>query len=163
MKISRNFANFATLKLKISKYIRILIFTKIILPIFWYFGPWRNQNESWNILTPKSAARTWSASAAARPAAARSAAPLSSLSSDPPEVGTFPSTQSLTRVSVGGRCLSVVTWVERFDRRGTEPFELFRSEFGQKSFKIQEIALKIPKFQKNSFNFSSKNFQIVRF
>ena len=24
-------------------------------------------------------------------------------------------------------------WVERFDRRGTEPFELFRSEFGQNS------------------------------
>ena len=28
------------------------------------------------------------------------------------------------------------TWVERFDRRGTEPFELFRSEFGQNSLKI---------------------------
>ena len=27
-------------------------------------------------------------------------------------------------------------WVERFDRRVTEPFELFRSEFGQNSFKI---------------------------
>ena len=29
------------------------------LPIFWYFGPRRNQNDSncWNILTPKSAAR----------------------------------------------------------------------------------------------------------
>ena len=25
-------------------------------------------------------------------------------------------------------------WVERFDRRGTEPFELFRSEFGQNSW-----------------------------
>ena len=31
--------------------------------------------------------------------------------------------------------------VERFDRRGTEPFELFRSEFGQNSFKIQEFSL----------------------
>ena len=28
-----------------------------MLPIFWYFGPRRNQNESRNILTPKSAAR----------------------------------------------------------------------------------------------------------
>ena len=26
------------------------------------------------------------------------------------------------------------TLVERFDRRGTEPFELFRSEFGQNSW-----------------------------
>ena len=34
-----------------------------------------------------------------------------------------------------------VTWAERFDRRGTEPFELFRSEFGQNSFKIQEFSL----------------------
>ena len=33
---------------------------------------------------------------------------------------------------------AVPAWVERFDRRGTEPFELFRSEFGQNSFKIQE-------------------------
>ena len=31
--------------------------------------------------------------------------------------------------------------VERFDRRGTEPFELFRSEVGQNSFKIQEFSL----------------------
>ena len=31
--------------------------------------------------------------------------------------------------------------VERFDRRRTEPFELFRSEFGQSSFKIQEFSL----------------------
>ena len=29
---------------------------------------------------------------------------------------------------------------ERFDRRRTEPFELFRSEFGQHSFKIQEFS-----------------------
>ena len=28
----------------------------------------------------------------------------------------------------------VVGWVERVDRRGTEPFELFRSEFGQNSW-----------------------------
>ena len=31
--------------------------------------------------------------------------------------------------------------VERFDRRGIEPFELFRSEFGQNSVKIQECSL----------------------
>ena len=31
--------------------------------------------------------------------------------------------------------------VERFDRRGTEPNELFRSEFGQNSCKIQEFSL----------------------
>ena len=29
--------------------------------------------------------------------------------------------------------------VERFGRRGTEPNELFRSEFGQNSGKIQEF------------------------
>ena len=29
---------------------------------------------------------------------------------------------------------AVLYWVERFDRRGTEPFELFRSEFGQNSW-----------------------------
>ena len=28
----------------------------------------------------------------------------------------------------------MTSWVERFDRRGTEPFELFRSEFGQNSW-----------------------------
>ena len=32
-------------------------------------------------------------------------------------------------------------FVERFDRRGIEPFELFISEFGQNSFKIQELSL----------------------
>ena len=48
------------------------------------------------------------------------------------------------------------SWVERFDRRGTEPFELFRSEFGQNSFKnlnsefLLENNLKIPKFRKIS-------------
>ena len=31
--------------------------------------------------------------------------------------------------------------VERFDRRGIEPFELFTSEFGQNSVKIQYILL----------------------
>ena len=37
------------------------------------------------------------------------------------------------------------TWVERFDRRGIEPFELFRSEFGQNSFKIQEFSVESSK------------------
>ena len=32
------------------------------------------------------------------------------------------------------RSSRVCTLVERFDRRGTEPFELFRSEFGQNSW-----------------------------
>ena len=42
-------------------------------------------------------------------------------------------------VAAGGSDQATATsaWVERFDRRGTELFELFRSEFGQKSFKIQ--------------------------
>ena len=31
--------------------------------------------------------------------------------------------------------------VERFDRRGIEPFELFRSEFGQNSVRIREMLL----------------------
>ena len=46
------------------------------------------------------------------------------------------------------------TLVERLDRRGTEPFELFRSEFGQNSVRIKEILLK---FIRNS----SKDFLIV--
>ena len=33
----------------------------------------------------------------------------------------------------------VASLVERFDRRGTEPFELSRSEFGQNSVRIKEI------------------------
>ena len=35
--------------------------------------------------------------------------------------------------------------VERFDRQGTELFELFRSGFGQNSFKRQEFSLENPK------------------
>ena len=31
--------------------------------------------------------------------------------------------------------------VERFDRRGIEPFELFTSEFAQRCVRIQEILL----------------------
>ena len=42
--------------------------------------------------------------------------------------------------------------VERFDRRGTEPFELFRSEFGQNSFKIQEFSLENLKISEIIFN-----------
>ena len=39
--------------------------------------------------------------------------------------------------------------VERFDRRGIEPFELFTSEFGQNYFKIQEFSLENSKFSEN--------------
>ena len=35
--------------------------------------------------------------------------------------------------------LSLRPLIERFDRRGTEPFELFRSEFGQNSVGSKEI------------------------
>ena len=47
--------------------------------------------------------------------------------------------------------------VGRFDRRGTEPFELFRSEFGQNSFKIQEFSLE------NSNFLANENFNINLF
>ena len=40
---------------------------------------------------------------------------------------------------------------EMFDRRGTEPFELFRSEFDQNSRKIEEFS---PENSKNSGNFN---------
>ena len=43
---------------------------------------------------------------------------------------------------------------ERFDRRGTEPFELFRSEFGQNYIGIQEFFSRI--YQK------SKKFRILK-
>ena len=42
-----------------------------------------------------------------------------------------------------------VTLVERFGRRGTEPNELFRSEFGHNSFKIQELSLENLKKSEN--------------
>ena len=45
--------------------------------------------------------------------------------------------------------LRVDCWVERFDRRGIEPFEPFRSEFGQNSFKIQEFSLENSKIPEN--------------
>ena len=41
--------------------------------------------------------------------------------------------------SVRGTAVSPL--VERFVRRGTEPFELFRSEFGQDSVRMKEILL----------------------
>ena len=41
------------------------------------------------------------------------------------------------------------SWVERFGRRGTEQNELFRSEFGQNSCKIQEFPLESSKISKN--------------
>ena len=46
-------------------------------------------------------------------------------------------------------------WVERFERRGTEPFELWRWEFGQHCVRIQEILLKFirnPKISRIMFN-----------
>ena len=43
--------------------------------------------------------------------------------------------------------------VERFDRRGIEPFELFTSEFGQNSVKIQYIPRKFKNFR--DFEFST--------
>ena len=45
--------------------------------------------------------------------------------------------------------LPVRTLVERFDRRGIEPFELFRSEFGQRCVRIQEILLEFIRNPKN--------------
>ena len=52
----------------------------------------------------------------------------------------------------------VASLVERFDRRGTEPFELFRSEFGQNSVRIKEILLIriYPKFINFQHYFSLK-------
>ena len=44
------------------------------------------------------------------------------------------------------------TSVERFGRRGTEPNELLRSEFGQNSFKIQEFS---SENLRKSMNFNS--------
>ena len=41
-------------------------------------------------------------------------------------------------------------WVERFDRRGTEPFELFGSKFG-------------PQFSQNLRNFCQNSSEIVKF
>ena len=46
---------------------------------------------------------------------------------------------------------AAATYGERFERRGIEPFELFRSEFGQNSCKFQERS---PENQKNSGNFN---------
>ena len=42
--------------------------------------------------------------------------------------------QAIARRSSASTSSTSATWVERFDRRGTEPFELFRSEFGQNSW-----------------------------
>ena len=46
----------------------------------------------------------------------------------------------------------VLSQVERFDRRGTEPFELFTSEFVQNSCKIQEFSLENSKIISENFN-----------
>ena len=47
---------------------------------------------------------------------------------------------------------AVWPWVERFDRRGTEPFELFKSEFGQNIIFFQNSGMFARNF-KNSENF----------
>ena len=49
--------------------------------------------------------------------------------------------QRANRTDRGGRPRTVLPRVERFDRRGIEPFELFTSEFGQNFVKIQYILL----------------------
>ena len=43
--------------------------------------------------------------------------------------------------SARGETVAVTGWVERFGRRGTEPNEQFRSEFGQNSFEIQDFSV----------------------
>ena len=53
------------------------------------------------------------------------------------------SVQSSPRTCGGGP--SFRTWAERFGRRGTEPKELFTSEFGQNSCKIQEYSIFVRK------------------
>ena len=49
------------------------------------------------------------------------------------------------RCGSGGRSGAAGTRVERFGRRGTEPFELFRSEFGQNSGIVAKIYQKFLK------------------
>ena len=64
---------------------------------------------------------------------------------------------------------AVANWVERFDRRVIEPFELFRSELGQNPFKNQEFSLENLKISENHFlkrrrnsdQISSKLFNVV--
>ena len=49
----------------------------------------------------------------------------------------IPRTAATTRTTsfaVSTTASALSTWVERFDRRGTEPFELFTSELGQNSW-----------------------------
>ena len=46
--------------------------------------------------------------------------------------------QGLDPPAILGEVDAALDCVERFGRRGTEPNELFRSEFGHNSFKIQE-------------------------
>ena len=48
-------------------------------------------------------------------------------------------------------CLSL-TLVERFDRRGIEPFELFRPEFGQIFLRIEEILLELMRIFKSKIS-----------
>ena len=50
--------------------------------------------------------------------------------------------------------MQVATWVERFDRRGIEPFELFTSEFGPNSLRIEEMLLEFIRNPKISGTFN---------
>ena len=59
------------------------------------------------------------------------------------------------RVVLGARA-AVPSWVERFGRRETEPNDLFRSEFGQNSFKIQAFSLEKSKKNVRKFKNSEK-------
>ena len=57
--------------------------------------------------------------------------------------------------------------VERFGWRGIEPFELFRSEFGQNSLRIEEILLEFIRKPKISgiimFNIFYKYLALAKF
>ena len=72
---------------------------------------------------------------------------------------------ALGRRAIASAELPIQVRVERFDRRPIEPFELFTSEFGQNSVRIQEnsstIFRKILKFEKFS-TFSQVFNEILR-
>ena len=60
---------------------------------------------------------------------------------DPRDHGVHRRGRGLPHGGAGVEPDAVPLLVERFDRRGTEPFEQFRSEFGQNSARIKEILL----------------------
>ena len=78
--------------------------------------------------TPSSSARS-----CARPSSRPRGAPLRPLQSG---------AQLLLLANDALDALRVHALVERFDRRGTEPFELFRSEFGQNSWNQNSVRIK---------------------